>query len=298
MKTMGLISIVVALHCAVIGSVFSISGCGTTSKAQPPPAIPAMPSPKPPQTQTKAPPAYPQKRKLTKPVPAKKIKLAGGGEYIVQAGDSLGVIAKRCQVTMAELIEANKLADPNKIKIGQKLILPARGQLPPATVPRPVKKAKAKAATTETFQAGGGEYVVKPGDNLSKIAARRGVKVSALREVNKLQSDKLKIGQKLTIPEKKIVAPGADSAALTAGSESKVADNQAVKGVKGTELAPMSGASGAPISSLGIIHVVQPNEDLISIAKLYAVTMDEIAELNQLDATNRTIKVGQHLKIP
>ncbi|MBU4200384.1 MAG: LysM peptidoglycan-binding domain-containing protein [Verrucomicrobia bacterium] len=304
MKTMGLILIVVALHCAVIGSVFFISGCGITSKTEAPPALPTMPSPKPPRTQPEAVPVDAEKNKVSEPVPAKEIKSAGGGEYIVQPGDTLGVIAKRCHVTMVELIEANKLADPNKLKVGQKLILPAQGQLPPATAPhtRPVKaKAKAKAAGTETIQAGA--YVVKSGDNLSKIAAHSGVKVSELREANKLQSDKLKIGQKLTIPEAK-KAEATESVVSVAGAESgdvviPAPATTPVPPVQGTEVAPAISISpnAAPISSSGIIHVAQPNEDLSSIAKLYAVTVEEIVELNQL-STNRNVQVGQRLKIP
>ena len=54
--------------------------------------------------------------------------------------------------------------------------------------------------------------------------------------------------------------------------------------------------TGSMVSS-GISHTVQPNEDLISIAKLYAVTVDEIVALNQLPA-NRSIQIGQRLQIP
>lgn len=311
MKTMGLIGIVVALHVAVLGSVFFISGCGTTSRTEAPQAVPEMPAPTPPQAQTETLPAVVEKSKIPAPLPPKVAKSAGGGEYIVQAGDSLGSIAKRCHVTRAELIEVNKLADPNKLKIGQKLILPAQGELPPATAPHPVQKAKAKPAVVETLKPG--EYVVKPGDNLSKIAAHSGVKVSELREANKLQSDKIKVGQKLMIPDaKKAVA--AESTATVAGVEPAAAmpapapapvppvgstEAAPAAPVKGTEVVPAASgsASAAPISSSGIVHVAQPNEDLSSIAKLYAVTVEEIVELNQL-STNRTVQVGQRLKIP
>ncbi|MDH3281162.1 MAG: N-acetylmuramoyl-L-alanine amidase [Gammaproteobacteria bacterium] len=44
------------------------------------------------------------------------------------------------------------------------------------------------------------EYVVKPGDSLSVIAARYNVSVSQLKAANNLHSNGLKIGQKLRIP--------------------------------------------------------------------------------------------------
>ncbi len=315
MKTMGLILVVVALHCAVIGSVCFISGCGTTTpRPEPAATTPVMPPPQAPQPQPEVQPAVTP----VQPAAAKEIKTAGGGEYTVQAGDSLGVIAKRCYVTQAELMEANKLTDPNKLKVGQKLILPASGQMP-AAAPKPkakVKKEAARPAAAVQIKSGGNEYVVQPGDSLSKIAAHFGVKVSALREANKLTSDKIKIGQKLFIPEAK---PAAAASAEAASAPAEAAPVVAIPPgdplapaavpapapapapapeVKGTELAPVaaSTAPGKAVSS-GIIHVVQPEDTLVSIAKQYAVSVDEIAELNQL-AGERTVQAGQRLKIP
>jgi LysM repeat protein len=322
MKTLGLIGIVVALHCVVIGSVFFISGCGTASRHEAAPETPVMPSTKPP-----APEMTPSTGAPIEPMPLKEVKTAGGGEYIVQPGDSLAVIAKRCHVSQAELIGANKIADPNKVRIGQKLILPASGQLP-APMPKSVEKekpkakaAKAKTSAVEPINLGANEYVVKPGDSLSRIGARCGVKISALREANKLQSDKLKIGQRLAIPEAdkaapvesaKPAAPAAEPAAATpavgpapaplmeapaAATPAPATASTPVTPVKGTELTPVGGPAKSSLASSGISHTVQKDEDLNSIAKLYAVTADEIAELNQLSA-NRTVQVGQSLKIP
>ena len=45
-------------------------------------------------------------------------------------------------------------------------------------------------------------YKVKSGDTLSRIARRYGVTIGALREANGLTSDKIKVGQVLTIPPK------------------------------------------------------------------------------------------------
>ena len=324
MKTMGLILVVVALHCAVIGSVCFISGCGTTSKPEPAVTTPIMPPSQAPQPEVQPAITPPP------PVAAKEVKTAGGGEYIVQAGDSLGVIAKRCHITKAELMEANKLTDPNKLKVGQKLILPASGQMP-AAAPKPEVKAKVKKETAppaavekakavEKVQLGANEYVVQPGDNLSKIAAHFGVKVSVLREANKLQSDKIKVGQKIIIPEAKPAAP-ADAAAapvaavppaepktpagipenaapIVAPASAPAPAPVAAPGVKGTEVTPAAASTPVgKVSSSGITHVVQPGDDLVSIAKQYAVSVDEISELNQL-STNRTVQVGQRLKIP
>lgn len=47
--------------------------------------------------------------------------------YVVQAGDSLGAVASRFGVTVADIVEANNLANPDFVFSGQRLIIPARG---------------------------------------------------------------------------------------------------------------------------------------------------------------------------
>jgi len=63
---------------------------------------------------------------------------AGTGEleYIVQAGDTLGEIAVRFDVTVAEIVEANDLEDPDNLDVGQVLIIPG-GTEPPADETEP-----------------------------------------------------------------------------------------------------------------------------------------------------------------
>jgi hypothetical protein len=63
--------------------------------------------------------------------------------------------------------------------------------------------------------AGPGEYVVKPGDSLAKIARANGVSLGDLESVNPgVDSKHLKIGQKIKLPEKGAAAP--EPAAATA----------------------------------------------------------------------------------
>jgi LysM repeat protein len=44
--------------------------------------------------------------------------------HIVQAGETLGVIARQYDVTIASIIQANSLTDPNRLSVGQELIIP------------------------------------------------------------------------------------------------------------------------------------------------------------------------------
>jgi LysM repeat protein len=54
------------------------------------------------------------------PVPS----AAGGATYVVRPGDSLYRIAMKHKVSQEALQSANGIADPNKLKVGEKLVIP------------------------------------------------------------------------------------------------------------------------------------------------------------------------------
>jgi LysM repeat protein len=90
---------------------------------------------------------------------------------------------------------------PTKLKIGQKLTIPAGG--------------KASAESAAPSVAAGGDtgtasYTVKSGDTLTKIAKAHGTTVKAIEAANGLSTTKIKVGQKLKIPSKaEAAAPAA-----------------------------------------------------------------------------------------
>ncbi len=49
-----------------------------------------------------------------------------GERYVVQRGDTLVDIAERYGVTVAEIIQANNLENPDVLNVGQELIIPTR----------------------------------------------------------------------------------------------------------------------------------------------------------------------------
>lgn len=58
--------------------------------------------------------------------------------YIVQGGDTLGSIAARYEVTVDAIMAANSLTDPNVLTVGQTLVIPVEGYVPPtATASNP-----------------------------------------------------------------------------------------------------------------------------------------------------------------
>lgn len=298
-KILVLMTVVIVVHCVAITALFLVQGCKTTKK----PAGTSV---------SQTPVMPPLSAPAVAPAKVEPAALAGKAEetieYSVQSGDSLGLIAKRHNVSKSELMALNKLADPNKIRIGQKLIIPKHAHTVIALTPK-AAAAKPKEKKTEsppTLATDMGEYVVQTGDSLSKISAKLKVKISALREVNKLVNDKLKVGQKLIIPRATKVEGAPETAPAPAASEAPVSSSPAkpeVPAVNASSVAapavPGNVSSGATskTSGSGITHVVMPNEDLSSIAKLYAVTVEDIVTANQFK-TNQTVQAGQKIIIP
>ena len=55
--------------------------------------------------------------------------------YVVKAGDTLGTIAQHFDVSVEELMAANGLTDRNLVSVGQSLIVPVAGSVPPTAAP-------------------------------------------------------------------------------------------------------------------------------------------------------------------
>ena len=127
--------------------------------------------------------------------PAPPAVPAGATEYTIVKGDSFSTIAKKFHVSVKAITDANPGVQPTKLQIGQKLHIPA-----PTAPATPALTGTAPVASATT----GGEqtYTVKSGDNLTKIAARFGTTIKALRAANSLKTDSIKVGQKLKIPAK------------------------------------------------------------------------------------------------
>jgi LysM repeat protein len=68
--------------------------------------------------------------------------------YVVQAGDTLGAIALRFRVSVDDLMRANQLADPNKLRIGQRLVIPSSGsvEITPTAIPQPTVSSDVREA--------------------------------------------------------------------------------------------------------------------------------------------------------
>jgi len=134
--------------------------------------------------------------------PIQPVAPAVGSEYTIVKGDTLAVIAKKNGVTLKQLQDANPGVIPTKLKIGQKLTIPAGGSSMGTT-------SMAPAMTDSGFTV----YTVKSGDTLSKIAKAHGTTYKAIQTANSLLTTTIKVGQKLKIPSKVEAAPVAPAPA-------------------------------------------------------------------------------------
>ncbi len=108
------------------------------------------------------------------------------GNYVVQRGDTLRILANRFGTTVQAILTANpQIVNPNLIYPGQVLVIPGgTGGIP---VPPPT---------------GGSTYYVQPGDTLKKIAARFGTTLDALLAANPQISNQnlIYVGQLIKLP--------------------------------------------------------------------------------------------------
>ena len=121
------------------------------------------------------------------------VAITPGSKYTIKKGDSLNSIAAAAGVTVAQIVAANNIKDPNKIYVGQVIKIP----LPSASG----STTTAKATTTTTASGTGKTYTVKAGDTLAAIAGKFNVTLTALEQANNITDpNKIYVGQVLKIP--------------------------------------------------------------------------------------------------
>ncbi|MBI4683770.1 MAG: LysM peptidoglycan-binding domain-containing protein [Nitrospirae bacterium] len=106
--------------------------------------------------------------------------------YTVKKGDTFSAISKRHKVSVKEILKLNHLRKSAKLKTGQNLI---------------VKRTEAEKENIQPQT-----YTVRKGDTIYKIAKKFKMDVDELKDINLLDSDKLKKGQKLLLVAEELPA--------------------------------------------------------------------------------------------
>ena len=215
--------------------------------------------------------------------------------YIVQKGDSLWSIAKRFNVGVTELKNANNLIS-NLISIGEQLIIPGVAPSDQTNV----------------------TYIVQKGDSLWSIANANNTTVDELVNLNDLVTNNIYVGQILQIPNSQqgnltppnmnntyvvqkddtlySIALKYDTTPTAIINENNLASSTLSVGQ--TLIIPKDVESTGEDQDINYVnsYVVQRGDSLYSISNRYSVTVDEIKNANNL--TSDILTIGQVLIIP
>ncbi len=114
--------------------------------------------------------------------------------HTVARGETLGSIASGAGTTIAAVVELNAIRNPNLIRVGQVLALPAGAAGSTAPGPAP------GAPTKVQVPAGGAvDHVVRPGETIGGIARRYRISQAQLIAANGLTNGVIYAGQRLLL---------------------------------------------------------------------------------------------------
>jgi membrane-bound lytic murein transglycosylase D len=130
-------------------------------------------------------------------LPAAESLYASFKFHTVRRGETLATIARKYKITQTDLRQANDMRT-SRVRPNQSLMIPQR---PAAGLPS--APALAKRGTTATPRPAAPTsqttYRVQRGDTLSSIARQFDMTIEDLKKMNRLATDKINIGDRLTI---------------------------------------------------------------------------------------------------
>lgn len=210
--------------------------------------------------------------------------LAAAGEpvpcmdvYVVEAGDTYYGIAGKLGITVYEMSSLNPYVDPDALRIGQQLCIPALTREAPLREPQelgmeparereeevptaPTPTALAQAAPSPVYPPNCAQLTIPQGWDLPNILMRYGISYRALQSCN----------------------PGMDMGALRPGE---------------TLCIPPAGTRGAIGSTTAPSHTIERQETLETIARRYRTSVARLFEENPVLAPDDFI-AGRLIAIP
>ncbi|CAM4381652.1 LysM peptidoglycan-binding domain-containing protein [Weissella hellenica] len=167
--------------------------------------------------------------------------VASADSITVKSGDTLYALAAANNVSVDDLVSANKIADANLIHVGQKIELAGSSSTQSAA---PAKEEAAKSVSNN------GSYAVKAGDSLWAIANANGMTLSELLNANPdLQaSSVIYVGSQINL-SKSAVKPAAQSAATSATNVKAAAESAAVQSAATSAANVKAAAESAAVQS-------------------------------------------------
>lgn len=182
-------------------------------------------------------------------------------EYRVKSGDTLGRLASRYDISLAELAAMNNMPTTRMLQVGERLTVPATGEAPTRTQ-RQAAEDNRDTQATDVRQSRNGRgnsslptqpYTVQRGDSLIGLAGQYNIDIDSLAKMNGLTNKSmLRAGQTIKVPD---TAP-------------KMAD-----------------------------YRVRSGDTLARIANRHGITLAQLAEINDL-SINAPLRIGHTLSVP
>lgn len=170
--------------------------------------------------------------------------------YIVRPGDTLFRIALNNRTTVAVLSQLNGIANPRLIYVGQELRIPTSAPTPttPTATPSPTPTPDQPTTT--------GEYVVRRGDTLYRIAVNNNTTVARLVSLNNITNPNvIFIGQRILLPDTTTSTTVTTTATPASETDAPIADVGFAYGIEIFVTADNLAAINSQLGQLGVSWV-------------------------------------------
>lgn len=197
-------------------------------------------------------------------------------EHRIGNGETLSRIADMYDTSVAAITDLNGIRDQHRIRAGHTLLIPAGQPSVPSRARVTPAVAQNSAATGERVT-----HTVRRGENLSRIAAAYGTSVAAIKRWNNMTSDRIYVGDRLSVYGGTTQAAPSPAAASVASAPERIT---------------RSDAGGTPAAaSAGTQYTVQRGDSLYTIARTHGVSITELRSWNGLGSDR--IYPGQKLNL-
>lgn len=219
----------------------------------------------------------------------------------VRRGESLSKISSRYGITMSELKKWNHLRS-NKAPLGRSLkiysteeSIASSSKIQTKLDTTAVKETSALASNTNkvfkeekvvSYKDVTKIYKVKSGDNISEIANKYDVAIADIKKWNKLRGTNINTGQKLKIIKNERVV-------TTVRKEVK--SEKAIVDTKTQTTLALKDTNSDESQNNKDFYEVQKGDNLLSIAKKFNVSIEDLKEWNNLDDSN--VQMGSKLAL-
>lgn len=261
---------------------------------------------------------------------AKNDENSGFIRHQVKNGESLGGLANRYEVKIADIVALNNLKR-KELWVGETLKIPAKNKAKADkkdnTDAKNTSKEDNSAKENTSVKDSGLRHKVKKGENLSELAEKYQVKSADILALNKLKRNELWVGETLKIPEngkkpseekkapekvtekndKKAADKKADKADKKAAEKtdkkaddkkkaddnSKADKKSAKNDSKIVEAKPAKANAKEPLPQY---HVMAKDQTLYAVSRQYNVPMNTLLKLNP-QIKNGKVIAGQKIKL-